>query len=106
MILFSFFLIDFEKLFIMSQKGRKKQTTNQYQGNNQQPNVPPQPYGQANPGMMPPQPYGQANPGMTQPYGQANPGMMPPQPYGQVNPGMQQCKYFFCLPSLNVTRMS
>jgi hypothetical protein len=42
--------------------------------------------------MMPPQ------------YGQANPGMMP-QPYGQVNPG-QQCKYFFCLPSLNVTRMS
>jgi hypothetical protein len=94
MILFSFFLIDFEKLFIMSQKGRKKQTTNQHQGNNQQPNVPPQPHGQANPGMMPPQ------------YGQANPGMMP-QPYGQVNPGMQQqCKYFFCLPSLNVTRMS
>ena len=80
MILFSFFLIDFEKLFIMSQKGRKKQTTNQHQGNNQQPNVPPQPHGQANPGMM-------------------------PQPYGQVNPG-QQCKYFFCLPSLNVTRMS
>jgi hypothetical protein len=34
--------------------------------------------------------------------------MMPPQ-YGQSNPGMmapvQQCKYFFCLPSLNVTRM-
>jgi hypothetical protein len=47
----------------MNQKGRKKQTTNQHQGNNQQPNVPPQPHGQANPGMMPPQ-YGQANPGM------------------------------------------
>ena len=66
----------------MSQRGRQKQTTNQHQLYNQQPNVPPQPYGQANPGMMPPQ-------------------------YGQVNPGMpQQCKYFFCLPSLNVTRMS
>jgi hypothetical protein len=36
----------------MSQKGRKKQTTNQHQGNNQQPNVPPQPHGQANPGMI------------------------------------------------------
>ena len=69
----------------MSQKGRKKQTTNQHQGYNQQPNVPPQPYGQANPGMVPPQ------------YGQSNPGMMAP---------VQQCKYFFCLPSLNVTRMS
>jgi hypothetical protein len=36
--------------------------------------------------------------------------MMPQQPYDQANPGMmapvQQCKYFFCLPSLNVTRMS
>ena len=81
----------------MSQKGRKKQTTNQHQGYNQQPNVPPQPYGQANPGMVPPQ-YGQANPGMVPPqYGQSNPGMMAP---------VQQCKYFFCLPSLNVTRMS
>ena len=91
----------------MSQWGRQKQTTNQHQWYNQQPNVPPQPYGQANPGRMPPQPYGQANPGMMPPqYGQANPGMMP-QPYGQVNPGMQQqCRYFFCLPSLNVTRMS
>ena len=100
MILFSlFFLIDFEKLFIMNQKGRKKQTTNQHQGYNQQPNVPRQPYGQANPGMMPQQPYGQANPGMMpqQLYGQANPGMMQP---------VQQCKYFFCMPSLNVTRMS
>jgi hypothetical protein len=36
--------------------------------------------------------------------------MMQPQPYGHANHGMmppvQQCKYFFCLPSLNVTRMS
>jgi hypothetical protein len=33
----------------MNQRGRKKQTTNQHQGYNQQPNVPPQPYDPANP---------------------------------------------------------
>jgi len=70
----------------MNQRGRKKQTTNQHQGYNQQPNVPPQPYDPANPRMMPQQPCDQANPGMMAP--------------------VQQCKYFFCLPSLNVTRMS